>query len=146
LETIGDYDENLYLAEDYEYWLRAFEAFRFHHLPRDLYLYRVHTGALSQTEPEATKLAVRRMLERYLGKSSWDNRSRSLAYLRLSRDAAALRQRSKAAAYFCRAAVASPFSILTKFAIPAAIQIVFGPSGYQRFQVIAARMRSSTTT
>jgi glycosyltransferase involved in cell wall biosynthesis len=146
MEAIGNYDENLFLAEDHEYWLRAFTTFRFHHLSKDLYLYRVHTGALSQTEPEATKLAVRRMLERYLAQSRWDGRSQALACLRLARDAAALRQRWKATLYFVRAALVNPRSMFTKFALPAPFQILFGPSSYERLRLIAARTKSISSS
>jgi glycosyltransferase involved in cell wall biosynthesis len=146
LDTIGNYAEDLFLAEDHEYWLRAYAAFRFHHLSKNLYLYRVHTGALSQTEPEATKLAVRRMLERYLAQSRWDSRSRSLAYLRLARDAAALKQRWKASVYFLRAGLSNPRSIFSKFALAAPAQIMFGPSGYRRLRLIAAKKKSVSTS
>jgi glycosyltransferase involved in cell wall biosynthesis len=141
LDMMGNYDESLFLAEDHEYWLRAFSTLRFHHLSEDLYLYRVHTKALSQTEPEATKLAVRRMLERYLAGSSWDNKSRSLAHLRLARDEAGLGQRGHAVLHFFQAALANPRSVFTKFALPALIQIAFGPSGYKRLQLIAGKLK-----
>ncbi len=141
-ETMGTYDESLFLAEDHEYWLRALTTFRFHHLAEDLYLYRVHEGALSQTRSEATKLAVRRMLEHYLSRSLRDGRCRSLAYFRLARDAAALKQRQRATRYLLGAVLSHPGTLLSKFALPAPAQILFGPSGYERVKSMAARLRT----
>lgn len=142
MDIMGNYDESLFLAEDHEYWLRALTTFRFHHLSEELYLYRVHEGALSQTHSEAVKLAVRRMLEYYLARSLRDGRCRSLAYLRLARDAAALRQKQRATRYFLQAALSHPGTMFTKFALPAPAQILFGPSGYERIKTMVAGLRA----
>jgi len=138
-ETIGNYDENLFLAEDYDYWLRAYNRFQFHHLSQNLYLYRLHAASLSQTEPEATKLAVRHMMEQYLAQPLWEGRSRALAYLRLARDAASLKQRWKAVCYFCQAGLANPRSLFTKFALPTPVQILLGPSGFAHLKSFSAK-------
>jgi glycosyltransferase involved in cell wall biosynthesis len=142
-DTMGNYDESLFLAEDHEYWLRAFTTFRFHHLSEDLYLYRVHEGALSQTRSEAVKLAVRRMLEHYLSQILRDGRCRSLSYLRLARDAAALKQKPRATRYLLQAALSHPGTLFTKFALPAPVQILFGPSGYDRIKSMAAKLKKA---
>lgn len=46
-ETLGGYDENLFLVEDYDFWLRAFAKFKFKYIPGSLYFYRSHGDSLS---------------------------------------------------------------------------------------------------
>lgn len=46
-DALGGYDEGLFGAEDYDFWLRAARTFRFLALPDDLYLYRKHGGSLT---------------------------------------------------------------------------------------------------
>jgi glycosyltransferase involved in cell wall biosynthesis len=47
MDTIGAYDEEAYLAEDYDYWIRVSKKFLMQHLPRPLYYYREHPESLS---------------------------------------------------------------------------------------------------
>lgn len=46
-ERTGTYDENRFVVEDYEYWLRASQHSRIGQLKEDLYLYREHAGSLT---------------------------------------------------------------------------------------------------
>lgn len=47
-EVIGDYDADMFLVEDYDYWLRVSRRFRIVHLRGQApYRYRVHSGSLS---------------------------------------------------------------------------------------------------
>jgi len=49
-ETVGGFDVNTYLAEDYEYWLRIAQRFKlayFTDLPEPMYYYRFHRDALT---------------------------------------------------------------------------------------------------
>ncbi|MGE3908153.1 MAG: FkbM family methyltransferase [Chloroflexota bacterium] len=46
-EAIGPYDEAIFLAEDYDFWLRAAQRFQFAPLNTDLYAYREHQKSLS---------------------------------------------------------------------------------------------------
>ena len=39
-ETVGDYDPELFLVEDYDYFIRAAKAFRFAHIGEPLYYFR----------------------------------------------------------------------------------------------------------
>lgn len=64
-ETIGDYDADMFLCEDYDYWLRIFACFNVEYIDEDLYAYRQHGGALSQTH----KYEQYEMLERVLRKN-----------------------------------------------------------------------------
>ena len=48
-ERVGPYDADLFLAEDYDYWMRIHAAGRIVHLPENLYCYRRHAQSLSET-------------------------------------------------------------------------------------------------
>lgn len=47
-KLVGDYDRELFLAEDYDYWLRIYCEGKIAHINDDLYLYRVHENSLSE--------------------------------------------------------------------------------------------------
>jgi len=46
-EKIGEYDPELFLAEDYEYWIRAYLNGTLHHIPEVLYEYGWHDKSLT---------------------------------------------------------------------------------------------------
>ena len=48
-EKIGEYDPDMFLAEDYEYWIRAYLFGKICHLPVDLYNYSIHDKSLTYT-------------------------------------------------------------------------------------------------
>ena len=48
-EEIGDYNPNLFLAEDYDYWRRIYYKYGATFVKDNLYLYRMHEGALTST-------------------------------------------------------------------------------------------------
>jgi glycosyltransferase involved in cell wall biosynthesis len=80
-ETIGDYDPSFFLAEDYEYWVRASLAFRLRPIHRDLYLRRRHEASLTSRFREPVREAHERVLSRYLPKMVWAGRTeRSTGY------------------------------------------------------------------
>jgi glycosyltransferase involved in cell wall biosynthesis len=62
-ETLGGYDVDLFLAEDYEYWLRAYRQFELAPLHKTLYEYRWHDQSLTKS---ANRLAIRTGAERAL--------------------------------------------------------------------------------
>lgn len=51
-ETVGGYDADLFLVEDYDYWLRIAKCCPVVHLPQCLYEYRNHGTSLTQTRAE----------------------------------------------------------------------------------------------
>ena len=71
LETVGGYDENCFLIEDYEYWLRIASHYAIGRINDVLYLYRVHTQNLSSTH---NRIEIRKkhveMCMKYWGKLS----------------------------------------------------------------------------
>lgn len=46
-QALNGYDETLYLLEDYDFWLRASLKFKFFHLKKNLYQYRLHASSLT---------------------------------------------------------------------------------------------------
>ncbi|MGN0334583.1 MAG: glycosyltransferase family 2 protein [Lachnospiraceae bacterium] len=63
-ETIGDYDPELFLCEDYDYWLRMFSRFEISYLDENLYAYRRHGKALSATNREGQFDAFEKVLKK----------------------------------------------------------------------------------
>ncbi len=58
---VGDYDTDMFLAEDYDYWLRISQYTKLKHLHQNLYLYRCHNKSLSSTKLEEIKTQTVRL-------------------------------------------------------------------------------------
>jgi glycosyltransferase involved in cell wall biosynthesis len=71
MERVGDYAEDLFLAEDYDFWLRASISCSLHPLNEDLYLYRYHGASLTETYAGRVRQVAEQTLERNLPKLSW---------------------------------------------------------------------------
>ena len=90
LEALGGYNEDLFLAEDYDYWLRASVRFRLVPLHEDLYCVRDHQNALSVRFEERAAEISDRCLEQNLPHLGWATRpQKAAAYLSLARRAQA---------------------------------------------------------
>lgn len=50
LKTVGEYDPDMILVEDYDYWLRISRNYQILHIPQCLYHYRFHSGSLTMTK------------------------------------------------------------------------------------------------
>jgi glycosyltransferase involved in cell wall biosynthesis len=61
-DALGPYDEGLFLAEDYDFWLRAYVRYPLSPLHKDLYLYRCHGGTLSSQRTRDVERATERCL------------------------------------------------------------------------------------
>lgn len=66
MERLGGYAEDLFLAEDYDYWLRVYAAFEIQPLNRDLYAYRRHPDSLTNRHLAKVRDIARRVIERHL--------------------------------------------------------------------------------
>jgi glycosyltransferase involved in cell wall biosynthesis len=87
-DRLGDYCDDLFLAEDYDYWLRASRYFRLEPLHEDLYRYRLHRESLSSRREEDVARATERCFERNLPNLAWaDKRSLQRRFLRLACEA-----------------------------------------------------------
>src|SRR6185295_15322101 len=49
-ETIGDYDADAELVEDYDYWVRVSLKYQLHHIKKPFYYYRYHDLSLWGTK------------------------------------------------------------------------------------------------
>ncbi len=61
-EAVGEYDPDLFLVEDYDYFIRAAKQFRFHHIPDALYYFRRDDNTLYLSrfcEVKASDMLVR---------------------------------------------------------------------------------------
>lgn len=84
-ERVGEYNEDLFLAEDYEFWLRASQAAPMQPLHEDLYLYRLHDNTLTHLQKAPVRLAVRDAQQAQLPKMDWlPDAVRARALLRLA--------------------------------------------------------------
>lgn len=63
-EKVGRYDANLFLAEDYDYWIRVFRVGKIAHLTENLYYYRRHAESLSETKKELIGMQTYQALEK----------------------------------------------------------------------------------
>ncbi|MFA6988614.1 MAG: glycosyltransferase [Candidatus Gastranaerophilaceae bacterium] len=57
-DKIGDYDTDLFLAEDYDYWVRIGKKFPIVHIDEPLYIYTYHDGSLTNRRKLSIRLAV----------------------------------------------------------------------------------------
>lgn len=63
-EKVGKYDTNLFLAEDYDYWMRVYRYGRITHIPKSLYLGRRHAESLTKTKKAAINEQTYKALEK----------------------------------------------------------------------------------
>lgn len=93
MQEVGDYDPDMFLTEDYDYWVRVSKRFRMVRIDEDLYLYRRHGETLSQKHG---RRRVEEMIEkvrhahfsraeilRAEGRAAFDRRDRSQARRKL---------------------------------------------------------------
>jgi glycosyltransferase involved in cell wall biosynthesis len=71
LEALGGYDEALFLAEDYDFWLRASLEFRLEPLHEMLYYYRDHPQSLSVRQAAVISRVTEPVILRWLDEADW---------------------------------------------------------------------------
>lgn len=84
-EVLGGYAEDLFLAEDYDFWLRASGHFHLQPLHEDLYLYRRHSASLTSLKTAQILSSTSEALKRNIPLLKWPTRSmRANSYLRIA--------------------------------------------------------------
>ena len=64
-EKVGNYDDDLFLAEDYDYWIRIYQKGEFKHLEKILYSCRRHSASLTSTKKEMIRQQTFKMFEKH---------------------------------------------------------------------------------
>lgn len=64
-DKVGEYDASLFLAEDYDYWIRIWRETKVVHLSENLYFYRRHEKSLSETRKEQIGRQTYKVLEKH---------------------------------------------------------------------------------
>jgi glycosyltransferase involved in cell wall biosynthesis len=70
-ETVGQYNEQFFLTEDYDYWLRISGRFSMVPLAEDLYLYRDHERSLTNAYVERIERLVAECFEQNIANIRW---------------------------------------------------------------------------
>jgi glycosyltransferase involved in cell wall biosynthesis len=108
-DTLKYYAEDLFTAEDYDFWLRASEFFKAASLHKDLYIYRCHEDSLTLKYKEkcmkAKELVYSRHFER---KPSIRRDIRAKCWIELFWVAYSIKNLRKTGKYFLLAVTSSP--------------------------------------
>lgn len=70
-ERLGGYDETLFLAEDFDFWLRALRHFQYKQIRQSLYQYRYHPASLTSARHQEimekhVEIILRELTEGYI--------------------------------------------------------------------------------
>ncbi|MBW1801142.1 MAG: glycosyltransferase [Deltaproteobacteria bacterium] len=83
-DVLDGYREDLFMAEDYDFWLRASCLFRFSAIHQDLYRYRVQPNALTHRRKTSIRFLAEEALNKNLPLMNWlNNTLRARGYIRL---------------------------------------------------------------
>lgn len=61
----GLYDADLFLAEDYDYWIRLYKIGKILHIEDDLYYYRLHGKSLTETRKKCVDEQTYKVLDKH---------------------------------------------------------------------------------
>lgn len=107
-EELGGYRDDVFLAEDLDFWIRMLIKFQIAPLHEDLYLYRKHPDSLTTTNRRVYKVHGE-VLQKYLAQMYWMNDDqKSHAYFRQANRALWARDMRSAAGYLLQAFRLSP--------------------------------------
>lgn len=63
-KLVGEYDATLFLAEDYDYWIRIHSIGKIIHINDNLYYYRRHADSLTETKKDKINIQTYKALEK----------------------------------------------------------------------------------
>lgn len=125
--VLAGYSTDLFLAEDYDFWLRASKFFTFSPLHEDLYLYRLHKQSLSEQKKDQILLATQTVLARNLPDLGWASPpSLAHGYFVLATISNHFNKKRGALMYLLRSFSLSPCLLLGRNQRRATLEIVFG--------------------
>lgn len=75
---LNGYDISKFLVEDYDFWLRAYEKFKFCFVPETLYKYRFHSANLSTQRMEEVSLKRIEILKRNFSQTNREDIKNSI--------------------------------------------------------------------
>ena len=64
-KKVGAYDPNLFLAEDYDFWIRLYKVGLILHIDDELYYYRIHGKSLTETRKKFVDEQTYKVLEKH---------------------------------------------------------------------------------
>ncbi len=132
-DAVGSYADDLFLAEDLDFWLRASLVTRLHPLHQDLYLYRLHQGSLTARGIAPVHDATYEALARSLPRMLWlDRRHRALGFLTLARLAQERDDLLRARSHFLTAVRLSKGSLMQPSLARFVLLTILGKNGYER--------------
>lgn len=127
-KELAGYDESLFLVEDYDFVLRAFLRFRLAPIHEDLYMFRLHDGALTSTHTDGVPIARDRMKEKNLPQlRKLSRRLAAECHISLIEPAAARGETARARSHALGALQCDPLHCLRKGRKPIAIGLM-GPT------------------
>lgn len=112
-ESVGDYDTQSFLSEDYNYWLRVSRRFTLRPLHENLYLYRIHKKSLTAENNRERFRIKYEVMKRNIPYLEWLKQDRALqakAYLKLAEDALEFGSREESFRFGLKAFLASPLT------------------------------------
>ena len=113
LNKVGRYKEDMFLAEDYDFWLRVSAYCPIEPLHEDLYFYRVHANSLTVTHEESVLARTEQVLKANLPLMHRSNRvMRANAGLHLARLAQLRNDPAAGRRYLADAIVRSPMRVV----------------------------------
>lgn len=65
-KTNQGYDEQTFLGEDYDFWLRAYKTYAFASIPDNIYCYRTHENSLSSMHSQKVLKLLAHITEKHL--------------------------------------------------------------------------------
>lgn len=132
------YCEDCFLAEDYDFWLRASVSFRFHRLNEDLYLYRYrHSSSLTKVHCDRVNLIAERVLSVNLPHMHWmSDEQRASAYVNLSKKSKQRNKLKDALLYLLHAFSYSPSVVFVEVAGRLVTKALAGQKASERLERI----------
>lgn len=79
-KEVGEYDDTLFLAEDYDYWMRIYRHGRIVHINDNLYFYRRHSNSLTEKKKAFIQEQTYKALEKNFLPLYYEARKNGLTY------------------------------------------------------------------